>query len=158
MENMENEAFTSDIVCQVLVERRSAELIYAVLNEFLPGYESINLDYVGKPDDENAVFRSEDEMVRCYIEAPSVRQTFYWNKYHDNPESMTVGVNITNDDQMVFSLTFDGTQQTESEYYLRLKRFLESSIGVISYVNPAAYDDGNDFKRRYEKEVYPFEK
>ena len=31
-----------------------------------------------------------------------------------------VGANITNDNQIVFSLTFNGTLKTEAEYYLRL--------------------------------------
>ncbi|MDW7690952.1 hypothetical protein R9C00_20650 [Flammeovirgaceae bacterium SG7u.111] len=149
--------YIQDIVCQVLVQEKSKELIYSVLNEFIPEYETINLDYVGKPDDEDYEFESEDEMISCYIETPSVRQAFYWNKYGDNPDKIMVGVNVTSDNQLVFSLTFNGTLKIESEYYLRLKKFLKSNTGVISYVNPAEYDNGNDFKLRYENEIYEFE-
>ncbi len=155
---MENEEFIRDIICQVLVQKKSTELIYSVLNEYIPGYEKINLNYTGKPDDEDYVFESEDEMISNYIETLNVEQTFYWNKYEDNPDKIMVGANITSDNQIVFSLTFDGTSTTEAEYYLGLKRFLKSAIGVISYVNPAEYDNGVDFQHRYENEIYEFEK
>ena len=155
---MEKEEFIRDIICQVLVEKKSKELIYSVLNEYIPGYETLNLDYTGKPDDENYVFKSEDEMICSYTETSNVQQTFYWNKYEENPNKIMVGANITTDNQIVFSLTFNGTLKTEAEYYLRLKRFLNSEIGVISYVNPVEYDKGSDFKNRYENEIYEFEK
>ncbi len=155
---MDKEEFIRDIICQVLVEKKSKESIYSVLNEFIPRYETINLDYTGKPDDENYVFKSEDEMISSYTETPNVRQTFYWNKYEENPDKIMVGANITTDNQIVFSLTFNGTIKTEAEYYLRLKKFLNSEIGVISYVNPAEYDNGTDFKNRYENKIYEFEK
>ena len=155
---MDKKEFIRDIICQVLVEKKSKELIYSVLNEFIPRYETINLDYACKPDDENYVFKSEDEMITSYTETPNVIQTFYWNKYEENPDRIMVGANITTDNQIVFSLTFNGTIKTEAEYYLRLKKFLNSEIGVISYVNPAEYDSGNDFKNRYENKIYEFEK
>lgn len=147
-----------DIICQVLADHKSKELIYSVLNEFIPGYEKINLDYTGKPDDESYEFRSEDEMLSCYIDAQNVSQTFYWNKHNENPDSIMVGANITDDNQIVFSLTFNGTLETEARYYLRLKKFLNSDIGVISYVNPAEYNNGKDFSLRYGNEKYEFEK
>lgn len=150
--------YIRDIICQVLVQKKSKTLVYAVLNEFLSGYETINLDYVGKPNNENYEFESEDEMISYYVETPNVCQTFYWNKYENNPDKIMVGVNITSDNQIVFSLTFNGTQKTESEYYLKLKKFLKSKIGIVSYINPAEYDNGNDFKHRYENKVYEFEK
>jgi hypothetical protein len=155
---MKKKEFIQDIICQVLVEKKSKELIYSVLNEYIPGYEPLNLDYVGKPDDENYIFESEDQMISTYTKIPNVRQTFYWNKYEDNPNRIMVGANITMDDQIVFSLTFNGTLKTEAEYYQRLKIFLNSKIGIISYVNPAEYDSGKDFKDRYCNEIYGFEK
>lgn len=142
--------YIQDIICQVLVQDKSKELIYAVLNEFIPEYETINLDYTGKPDNENYKFESEDEMISSYIQTPNIEQTFYWNKYENNPDKIMVGANITTDNQIVFSLTFNGTQEMEAQYYGRLKKFLKSKIGVISYIYPAEYNNGNDFKNRYE--------
>lgn len=155
---MKKAEIITDIICQVLVDHKSKELVYSVLNEFIPGYEKINLDYTGKPDDENYEFQSEDEMLSCYIDTQNISQTFYWNKYNQNSNKMMVGVTITDDDQMVFSLTFDGELETEANYYLRLKEFLNSDIGVISYVNPAEYNNGKDFSLRYGNEKYEFEK
>lgn len=153
---MEKDEFISDIICQVLVEKKSKELIYSILNEFIPGYETLNLDYSGKPDDENYVFESEDEMLSCYIETPNVEQTFYWNKHVENPDKVMVGANITKDNQIIFSLTLNGTNKTEAQYYLKLKRFLNSKVGVISYINPAEYENGEDFKNRYGNITYEF--
>ncbi len=154
---MSEELFIRDIICQVLVDKKSKGLIYSVLNEFIPGYETIK-EYDEKHDDENYVFKSEDEMLSHYTGVPNVSRTFYWNKYIDNPDKIMVGANITRDNQIVFSLTIDGTLKTEAKYYLRLKRFLNSDIGVITYVIPADYDSGNDFKNRYANKFYEFEK
>lgn len=146
---MRNKEFIRDIVCQVLVTRKSKELIYSILEEFIPGYEPINLDYTGIPDDENYRFKSEDEMISFYIDTLNVQQTFYWQKDRDNPDKIMVGVSITNDNQVVFSLTFDGIREKENEYLDRLKNLLNSEIGVVSYVDPADYEDGKDFASKY---------
>ena len=154
---MNNTEYIHDIVCQVLVQEKSSDLIYAVLNEFIPDYTPLNLGYAGKPDDLSFVFSSEEEMILYYAETPNVEQTFYWNKRKDNPHKIMVGANITNDNQIVFSLTLNGTHSTEAQYYIRLKRFLKSNIGVISYVDPVYYLNGEDFKKRYGNVVYEFE-
>ena len=107
---MKKQEIIKDIICQVLVKSKSKELIYSVLNEFIPNYQQINLDYTGKLDDENYVFKSEDEMISYYVSIPNVNQTFYWNKQVNNPDNIMVGANILSDNQIVFSLTFDGYQ------------------------------------------------
>ena len=146
---MGNEEFIRDIICQVLVTSKSKEVIYSILDEFIPGYEPINLDYTGIPDDENYKFKSEDEMISYYVATLDVQQTFYWQKDSDSLGKIMVGVNITSDNQIVFSLTLDGVKERETEYFNRLKHFLNSEIGVVSYVDPVDYEDGNDFASRY---------
>lgn len=143
--------YIKDIICQVLVEYKSKDLIFSVLNEFTPNYQKLNLDYAGKIDDINYQFKSEDEMIDYYVNTSNSNMVFYWNKYEDNPDEIMVGVNITNDDKMIFSLTLNGTHETKSKYYLRLKEFLNSETGTISYVNPAEYENGNDFKLKYQE-------
>lgn len=139
-----------DVICQVLVEEKSKDLIFSVLNKFIPDYEKLNLDYTGKIDDINYIFKSEEEMISYYVEKDKVNQTFYWNKNENNPDKIMVGVNILADNQIVFSLTIDGCEQKETEYFRELKNFLKSEIGVVSYINPAEYDSGKDFRDRYE--------
>ena len=146
---MSSEEHIKDIICQVLVKTKAKELIYFVLNNFIPDYDQINLDYTGTLNDENYQFSSEDEMLEFYIKTPNIPQTFYWNKDRDNPDNIMVGANITTDNQIVFSITFDGSPQIEEEYFVRLKRALDSEIGVISYVNPVEYEDGSDFENKY---------
>ncbi len=41
-----------DIICQVLVDYKSIDLIYSILNKFISGYANLNLDYVSTPNNE----------------------------------------------------------------------------------------------------------
>lgn len=141
--------FTRDIVCQVHAGQKSKEKIDLVLKTFIPGYKPLNLDYACKPDDQNYVFKSEREMVNYFIENNGLWQTFYWTKNEDNPDHIMVGANITEDDQLIMSLTVDGTEETEAWYFNKLKQVLSSEIGVVSYINPATYDSGHDFILKY---------
>jgi hypothetical protein len=141
--------FTTSIICQVYAGQKSRKIIDLVLNIFIPGYEKLNLDYASRLDNENYVFETEDEMINYFIEINELAQTFYWNKYHDNPDKIMVGAHITSDNKLVMSLTIDGNKETEKKYFHRLKEILQSQIGVISYVNPVDYDNGQDFVLKY---------
>lgn len=144
------EEYILDIICNVIASECSKEQIDKILNHFIPDYEHINLDYCSPPDNDEYEFKSEDEMINYFIKNKELNQTFYWNKYHDNPDKLMVGANILSDDKLVISLTFNGTKETEQKYYKELKNLLKSDIGVISYVNPPDYEDGEDFINRYE--------
>ena len=147
---MKEDEFIIDIICQVLIDFKSKDLIYTVLNEFIPEYETINLDYIEKPNNQDYKFKSEEEMIDFYIETPNISQAFYWNKYDNNPDKIMVGADITSDNQIVFSLTINGTRKKEAEYFNKLKKLLNSEIGVITYTNLANYCNGNDFASRYK--------
>ncbi len=146
-----------DIICQVLFEKKSKEIIISVLNKFLPNYEEIYENY-GKPNDDEYEFKSENELISYYGEIPNITQTLYWNQKSDNSDNIMVGVNVTEDNKIIFSLTLDGTEETESKYYRKLKDFLNSETGVISYVDPVFYENGKDFKQKYKNNKYDFEK
>lgn len=141
--------FVRDIVCQVFAGEKSAEKIKMTLVEFLPNYETLNLDYASKLDDENYLFESESEMILYFINTPNVSQTFYWTSAKNNPDKIMIGANITSDDQLIMSLTFDGLIHLENDYLRKLKSLLKSDIGVVSYTNPAEYENGQDFCNRY---------
>jgi len=149
--------FIRDIICSVIANECSKDIIDLVLNYFVPNYKGINLDYCNPPDNEGYEFKSEDEMINYFIDNKEFSQTFYWNKYQSNPDKIMVGANILSDDKLVISLTVDGTKETEQKYYLELKKLLKSDIGVISYIDPPEYDDGEDFIERYENLKYDFE-
>ncbi|MDR6457212.1 hypothetical protein J2786_000305 [Chryseobacterium vietnamense] len=138
-----------EIVCQVYAGQKSRKTIDLILNTFLPGYEKLNLNYTYPRHDKNYIFKTEDEMIGYFIENPGLDQTFYWNKYHDNPDKIMVGANITDDDKLVISLTMDTTEDKKNMYFDQLKKVLQSDIGVITYVNPADYEDGEDFIVKY---------
>ncbi len=142
---------TRDIICQVYAGQKSRKTIDLVLNTFIPEYEKLNLDYTSRLDNENYVFKTEDEMINYFIENTGLEQTFYWNKNHDNPDKIMVGGIITEDDKLIMSLTIDVTEETVSKYFEKLKNILNSDIGVISYINPADYDNGQDFIKKYSQ-------
>jgi hypothetical protein len=138
-----------DIICQVYAGQKSRKTIDLVLNAFIPGYEKLNLDYTFRQDDKDYIFKSEDEMINYFIENTGLTQDFYWNKKNDNPDKIMVGAIITEDDKLIVSLTIDGSSETERKYFEKLKEIVNSEIGVISYINPANYDNGQDFIIKY---------
>lgn len=55
-----------------------------------------------------------------------------------------VGAIITEDDKLIISLTFDGDEQAENKYFIKLKIILESDISTVLNVNPANYNNEVD--------------
>lgn len=137
-----------DIVCQVYFDGKSTEKIFELLNLYLPKYEPLNLDYTSRMDSEEG-FSSNKEMIDYFVNTDHIDQTFYWNQYIDNPNKISFGVNITYDNKTVFSLTIDGTITLAEIYLNDLKQRLNSDIGVITFFNPAEYENGLDFKMKY---------
>ncbi|MEJ5106621.1 hypothetical protein [Chryseobacterium sp. MYb328] len=140
-----------DIVCQVYAGEKSKNIIDLVLDTFIPDYEKLNTDYTFPPNNKDYVFTTEIEMISYFIENKGLNQTFYWNKSLHNPYRIMVGTNITDDDKLVMSLTLDASLETGEEYLNKLKKVLQSNIGVISFANPVDYENGEDFVLRYQK-------
>lgn len=138
-----------DIVCQVYFDGKSTEKIFELLNLYLPKYEPLNLDYTSRMDSEEG-FSSNKEMIDYFVSTDHIDQTFYWNQYVNNPDRISFGVNITDDNKTVFSLTIDGTITVAEIYLNDLKQRLNSDIGVITFFNPAEYKNGLDFKMKYQ--------
>ncbi|WP_336731590.1 hypothetical protein [Chryseobacterium sp. VD8] len=138
-----------DIVCQVYFDGKSTEKIFELLHLYLPIYESLNLDYTSRIDSEEG-FTNNKEMIDYFVNKDHVDQTFYWNQYVNNPDKISFGVNITDDNKTVFSLTIDGTITLAEIYLNDLKERLNSDIGVITFINPAEYENGLDFKMKYQ--------
>lgn len=139
----------NDIVYQVYFDGKSTEKIFELLHLYLPKYETLNLDYTFRIDSEEG-FSSNKEMIDYFVNKDHVDQTFYWNQYVDNPDKISFGVNITCDNKTVFSLTIDGTIKLAEIYLNDLKQRLNSDIGVITFINPAEYENGLDFKMKYQ--------
>lgn len=137
--------YLRDIVCSVLANDCSKATIDVVLHEFIPDYERLNLDYAVHPHAEDYLFTSEEEMVTFFLENKGLNQTFYWNQYHNNPDKIMVGADITSDDKLIISLTMDGYYETAVAYYKRLEQLLQADIGAINVGGPLAYEDGVTF-------------
>ncbi|MDM1546455.1 hypothetical protein HX096_01055 [Empedobacter falsenii] len=138
-----------DIICQVYAGQKSKKMIDLVLNNFISEYEKLNLDYALPISNLDDNFNSEEEMISYFIEKKEIDQTFYWSQVHNNPNRIMVGAIITDDDKLTMSLTFDGDKEIEKKYFNKLKCILNSEIGIISYVNPAEYENGKDFVLKY---------
>lgn len=139
----------NEIICQAFGGTKSKETIDLVLKTFLSEYEELGEDYAFKPEDEEYVFKTEQEMINYFIERNGIEQCFYWNKESDNPEKIMVGANITRDNKLIMSLTMYVTDKTGKIYLNRLKQLLQTNIGVLTYTNPAEYEDGGDFILKY---------
>ncbi len=139
-----------DIVCQVYYDGKSSEKIFELLKLYLPKYEPLNLDYTFRVDSDKG-FSSNQEMIDYFVNTDNVDTTFYWNQLSDNPNNISFGVNITDDNKTIFSLTIDGTITLAEIYLNDLKQRLNSDIGVITFVDPANYENGIDFKTKYQQ-------
>lgn len=72
-------------------------------------------------------------MIGYFIDMDYVQQTFYWNQNIDNPDRISFGVNITDDNKTIFSLTINGTIALAEIYLHDLKQKLNFNIGVITF-------------------------
>jgi hypothetical protein len=138
-----------DSICQVYAGEKTLAKIYRFLNTFLPLHETLNCDYTFKPNDENYVFKSEDEILRFFINTPNIEQVFYWNCTVDNPYRIMAGAIITSDNKLILSLTIDATESIIQSYFQKLKTHCKSDIGVITQTNPLEYGTGADFIASY---------
>ncbi|MGZ5283882.1 MAG: hypothetical protein ACXWEY_16525 [Bacteroidia bacterium] len=143
------ELLKRDIICCVLAHERSPQIIYKVLNNFIPFYEKLNGDYVHPNNDPFYQFKNEEEIVNYFSENKSEETTLFWNQYYDNPDKIMGGAFFTSDGMLIMSLTVNPITKTEQEYLKELKKFLDSKIGVINYINPPEFENGHDFIAKY---------
>ena len=129
--NTESMEIIRDIVCQVYYDGKSSGKIFELLKLYLPKYDPLNLDYTFRIDNEKG-FESNLEMINYFVDTDHVDQTFYWNQYIDNPDNISFGVNITDDNKTIFSLTIDGTIPLAEIYLNDLKQKLKCLIQNIS--------------------------
>ncbi|MGZ5303414.1 MAG: hypothetical protein ACXWDO_04830 [Bacteroidia bacterium] len=59
------------------------------------------------------------------------------------------GAFFTSDGMLIMSLTVNPITKTEQEYLKELKKFLDSKIGVINYINTPEFENGHDFIAKY---------
>ncbi len=139
-----------DVVCSVLTNENIKREIDKVLNEFLPGHEPVNPALMSHPVNEALTFHTEEEMIHFYLTNQGFAQSIYWKKQQDNPDNRMVGADITSDGMIIMSLTMAISAENAVAWLQRLKSFMNSSIGVVSYGILPAYTDGNDFVKRYQ--------
>jgi hypothetical protein len=130
--------YLNGLICLVHVGEKSKTKIDLVLNHFIPNYQPLNYE-----------FQSETEMIDVFLNAKNVRQLFFWKDRNKGKYNYMVGANITSDNQLIMSLTLDGTEVGFEEHLLKLKKLTKSEIGACFYVQYPAFEDGTDFIKRY---------
>jgi len=149
---MQEDFTQDDSICCALTNNRTIETVYQVLNHYLPGYEKLPGDYgiAGVP--EELTFASEDAMLRFCLADSSLAGSFHWNTYVDNPRNIMVGAMLTSDGQLVMSLTMQATQAciVEETYLAELQKMIGSDCGVIYGNMLPEFEDGADFRARYQ--------
>lgn len=139
----------NDLICLVHAGEKSKAKIDLVLNHFIPNYQPLHLDYTDHPTIENYEFQSETKMIEVFLNTENVRQSFFWNDKNKGIHNYMVGANITSDNQLIMSLTLDGTEEDFEYHFLKLKALLKSEIGICFYVEYPAFEDGVDFIKKY---------
>jgi hypothetical protein len=142
-----------DIICHVLAQDCTEQLIYLMLDKYVPNRHPLNLDYAAHLD--GGVFKSESEMLRHFVVRDHKGQFFYWRSEGKPPDNLMCGAHITSDKKLVMSLTLDGTEARADEFLTALKSDLKSDVGVISHSIPAPYETGRDFELKYSESLAP---
>jgi hypothetical protein len=149
---MQEDFIQGDSICCALTNNRTIETLYQVLNHYMPGYEKLPGDYgvFGVP--EELTFANEDAMLRFCLADSSLVGSFFWNKPVDNPRNIMVGAMLTRDGQLVMSLTMQATQAciVEETYLAELQKMIGSDCGVIYGNQLPEFEDGADFRARYQ--------
>lgn len=142
-----------DFICCVLAKNRSKQIIYQVLNYFIPGYEKLEGNFTSPNDNPFYEFENEEEIIDYFCDNKSEETTLFWNKYYDNPDKIMIGAFFTSDGMLIMSLTLDPIIKIEQEYLEELKKLLNSEIGVITNINPPEFENGKEFINKYSRNL-----
>ncbi len=126
-----------DADCHVLVNSRSAETIRAFLNEFLSQRECATLGWIIAEETE-AEWEIVDanELIEFCIKNPHEAHAIYWHSLNED-ERRHAWIFFTDDGATIYGLMcFDEDNKQEDELLERMKQFLGSEIGYVSYVEP----------------------
>jgi len=149
---MQEDFTQDDAICCALTNNRTIETVYQVLNHYIPGYEKLPGDYGISGVPEELTFADEDAMLRFCLADSRLVGCFFWNKPVDNPRNIMVGAMLTSDGQLVMSLTMPATQAciVEETYLAELQKMIGSDCGVLYGNLLPEFDDGADFRARYQ--------
>jgi hypothetical protein len=156
-----------DAICYVLANDRLADTVSQVLEHFLFYHTPIAEDY----EDLGVVYASEYDMLHYFQEHPELCVTRYWQGPPTPPAVATVGghanlfftrslpvsplsklmvgAHFLADGQLVMSVIVKADNQAEDLMLVGLKHFLQSTMGLISYVdysNFLTFDSAAEFK------------
>ncbi|MBF9223605.1 hypothetical protein [Hymenobacter ruricola] len=151
-----------DAICYVLANDRLADTVLQVLERYLSYHNPITEDY----EDFGVDYTSEYDMLRYFQEHPDLAVTRYWNgpqaigggHPHISPNhalldssapKIMAGAHFLADGHLVISLTIESNDEAEDLMLVELKQFLQSSTGLISYVdysNFLSFDSAAEFK------------
>ena len=139
-----------DALCFVLADKRLKDNVFLVLNKYIPNYEKIQADDYNFNVTNELEFVTEEQMIEYLVMAKGEKGTLYWNKKNNNTDRIVVGAHFTTDGELIMSLTLHGDGMKEKKYLEDLKKTLNSDSGMISYNWFPDFEDGADFKNKYD--------
>lgn len=142
--------------CYVLTNKRTKEFISSFLDKYLPNRQEYTDTYEVPQFSQQptVVFKTADELIQ-YLEhhINEVHGIYWYNKV----EEIIRGTMclFTSDGQVILGIFCESLypdSSIEEGFFADLKKFCDSTIGLIEYKTPAAKDIG-DFLRRVEEYV-----
>ena len=132
-----------DTVCQVLASEQTDQIVFSALDYFIPNRIELSPEYASHPN--GKPFANELEMVRYFADHKNLSQTFYWSESAPSLDKLTIGAEFTSDGRLIITITLNGTEAVADKYLLKLKSFLDSECGFISFGAPGNYVTAEDF-------------
>ena len=130
--------------CYVLTNKRDKDFIFSFLNNFLPNRQEYGHAFEIPQFSENPtiILKTANELIEYLDQNKNEVHAIYWyNK--DESELRGAMCLFTSDGQVIVGLTCETLYPdttSESNYIDELKRFCNSTIGLIEYEKPAARD------------------
>jgi len=123
--------------CYVLVQVRSRDRIDAFLNHFLPERELVIENWIipySAGSGAGTIIDDVDRLIAYCLDHANEYQVICWHTLRDMPPRIAE-VYFTNDGAMLFCLS-SHEGEDEQGWLQRLKDFVGTAIGYITYENP----------------------
>lgn len=143
---MEDELFTNvDAGCYVLSRERTPEIVYRVLNRYIPNHEELPGDYTFPNNQPYHRFNTEHEIISFTSNKLDEEQLLLWN----GPSQIVVGADFTSDGMIIISVELPANGKDEYRILTELKTLLNSECGFVTHGSVLEFTTGQDFLDRY---------
>lgn len=123
--------------CYVLSDNRNEAFINNFLNHFIPERMESATEYEFPQYESKTdfVFKNDKELINFLIQKSNSEYSIYWNNTKDEDLKGAM-IFFTNENKIIFGLycnVLTNCKKIESEYFEKLKSYLQSDCGYITY-------------------------